>query len=68
METEKIYYESTGATCYAGMEIYNDFDGKAQKHRVSFEAPLGELTHIKKGQMIPDKKCYKCGNATLIRD
>ena len=65
---EQIFYECMSANCGAGMEIYTDFNGKKQKHKVSFEAKVGEFTHIKRGQLIPDKKCYKCDKlGTLVK-
>jgi hypothetical protein len=65
--TEQIYYECTHAGCNAGMETYTDFNGNMQKHKVSFGATLGSFTAIKRGQMIPLKKCHKCELPTLIR-
>jgi len=64
--TKQIYCECH--FCRAGMEIYTDFNGKKGKHRVSFEVPIGEFIGIKKGDLIPGKKCYKCKKETLIRD
>lgn len=65
--TEQIVYECTHSGCGAGMETYRDFNGNTQKHKVSFEANLGDFTAIKRGQMIPEKKCHKCELQTLIR-
>lgn len=65
--TETIHYECVSAKCGAGMEIYTDFNGNKRKHRVSFEANIGEFTFIKRGQLIPSIKCYKCENETLVK-
>lgn len=63
--TEDIKYECTG--CKAGMELYTDKEGVKRKHGISFESPLGKLTHIKKGNFIPDKLCHYCEEEKLIR-
>lgn len=66
--TEQIFYECLSAKCGAGMEIYTDSNGKKQKHKVSFEAKIGEFTHIKRGQLISNKECYKCEKVgTLVK-
>ena len=65
--TEQISYECTHSGCGAGMETYTDFNGNTQKHKVSLEVTLGVFTSIKRGQMIPNKKCHKCELPTLIR-
>lgn len=64
--TESITYECINAGCNAGMETYIE-DGIKKKHRVSFEANIGEFTFIKRGQLIPLIKCYKCKNETLVK-
>ena len=63
--TEDITIECTGCMC--GMEVFKDFNGIKRKHRVSFEAPLGKFTHIKKGQLVPNKNCPDCEKELLIR-
>ena len=66
-ETEQIYYECTNSKCLAGMEVFTDTEGIKRRHRVSFEAKIGEFSHIKKGNYIPEIKCYSCGKQILIR-
>ena len=66
--TEQIFYECVDSKCLAGMETFKYEDDTIGKHRVSFEAPIGEFTLIKKGQMLPNTKCYRCRKKTLIRD
>ena len=66
-ETENVFYECTESKCLAGMEMFTDFNGIKRRHRVSFEAPLAEYSHIKRGQFIPEMKCYKCRKKRLIR-
>jgi hypothetical protein len=67
MIADQIYYECTASNCLAGMEIFRDFNNKKKVHRVSFEAPVAKFSHIKKGNMIPGMKCYKCDQEKLIR-
>lgn len=64
-ETENIFYECTG--CMAGMELFTDFEGVKRKHRISFEADLGQFSHVKKGQFVTNKSCPNCENEVLIR-
>ena len=63
--TEQIHYECT--SCMSGMELYTDKEGVKRKHGVSFEAPLGKFSHIKKGNFIPEKACPDCEKDKLIR-
>lgn len=64
-ETEQITYECTN--CKSGMETYIDFNGVKRKHKISFEAPLGKFSHIKRDQLLPDKSCPDCEKEVLIR-
>ena len=66
IETKRLFVECL--SCKDGMEIYKDWNGSENKHKVSFEVPIGEFIGIKKGDMIPGLKCRKCKKETLIRD
>ena len=65
IEIESIFYECTG--CMAGMELFTDFEGVKRKHRISFEADLGQFSHVKKGQFVPNKSCHNCQKELLMR-